>query len=230
MADATLPANQDRIINACAPQPFTQFTWPANHVTAEDSDTKTEVDHCISQFWAKHVRQLSRLATKVRANLRINTERMKASPNTWQPARDEITRRIMADYAELERVTESFTFEMSGLTMQTLGLDRANTRGRPHRDEAEIEECVRNDQVIITAHLDRVDTQLEAIQQAYFLYLFINPPPQLALPAPVPPAGDGPQPPEQDHQGRYKLVESFLGSKRDKVIFDVNTQILTRED
>ena len=102
MADPTLIANQDRIINDCAPQPFTQFNWPAEHVTAEDTDTKSEVDHCISQFWAKNVRQLSRLATKVRANLRINTERMKASPNTWQPARDEITRRIMNDYAELE--------------------------------------------------------------------------------------------------------------------------------
>ena len=182
MADATLPANQALIIAACAPQPFTAFTWPPNHVTDDDSDTKKEVDHCISQYWAQHVRQLSRLATKVKANLRINTERMRASPNTWQPVRDEITRRIMADYAELERVTENFTNEMSGLNMQILGLDRANTRGRPQRDEAEIEECVRQDQAIVTAHLDRVDTQLEGIQQAYFLYLFINPPTQLTLP------------------------------------------------
>ena len=58
----------------------------------------------------------------------------------------------------------------------------------------------------------------------------MNPPPQLALPPPAAAAGGGPQPPGQDHQGRYKPVESFLGSKRDKVIFDVNTQILTRED
>ena len=176
MADPTLVQNQDRIINDCAPQPFTQFNWPAEHVTAEDTDTKSEVDHCISQFWAKNVRQLSRLATKVRANLRINTERMKASPNTWQPARDEVTRRIMTDYAELERVTESFTLEMSSLTVQVLGLDRANNRGRPVRDVDEIEECVRSGQLFVTALLDRVDTQLKAIQRSYFLYLFINPP------------------------------------------------------
>ena len=174
-------------------------------VTVNYANTlKTEVDHSVSQFWAKNVRQLSRLATKVRANLRINTERMKASPNTWQPAQDEVTRRIMTDYAELERVTESFTMEMSSLTVQALGLDRANTRGRPVRDVDEIEECVRSGQLVVTALLDRVDTQLETIQRSYFLYLFLNPPPQLALAAPVPPGRDGPQPPEQDHQGgRY---------------------------
>ena len=85
MADATLPANQALIIAACAPQPFTAFTWPPNHVTDDDSDTKKEVDHCIAQYWAQHARQLSRHVTKVKANLRVNTERMRASPATWQP-------------------------------------------------------------------------------------------------------------------------------------------------
>ena len=85
MADATLPANQASIIAACAPQPFTTLTWPPNHVTDDDSDAKKEVDHCIAHYWAQHARQLSRHVTKLKANLRVNTERMRASPATWQP-------------------------------------------------------------------------------------------------------------------------------------------------
>ena len=84
-ADPELPANQATIIAACAPQPFTTFNWPPNHVLENDSAAKKEVDHCIAHYWAQHARQLSRYLTKLKANLGVNTERMRASPATWQP-------------------------------------------------------------------------------------------------------------------------------------------------
>ena len=152
---------------------------------------------------------------------------MQASPVAWASARDATTRRVISEHTELQRATEIFITSMSNITTESLGLDRF-TRARAQRDSEEIEEYVRRAQNVVETHLTLVDTDLNGLQLAFTLFTYINPPPQLALPPPPP--GGAPPPPTQATRERYKPEESFLGPKRDKVMFDVNTQTITVDD
>ena len=71
-----IAAQQAAILIACNQPQFTTFLWPEGFQTDEDNAAKKEIIYTVSNFWAKHSRQLSRFVNILRADLKTSVNRM----------------------------------------------------------------------------------------------------------------------------------------------------------